>query len=183
MEKKSFTTKLYEVCSTDELRPVMVCVHFKGGFAYASDGHMLVKQSLEYHTILNPELLDGKSLHMDNYKAIMGFEFAECNEDGIACHDSDGRTAFYDYFDLKGQEVPNFESVLKPCGQKSVEFIGMNPEYLYKISKAMHSPGGSFRLQFQGVDKPILIDTPEIENQWGILMPAIINDSLWSKNE
>jgi len=181
MDKKTFTTKLYEVCASDELRPVMMAVHFKDKFAYASDGHMLVKQSLEYHTILGVDFLEGKSLHKDNYKAIMGFEIAECNEDGVACTDTDGRTAFFDYFDLHGTEVPNFESVLKPIGQKSVEFIGINPDYLNKIGKALHVPSGALRLQFQGVDKAILIDTPEIENQWAILMPAIINDSLFSK--
>jgi hypothetical protein len=180
MEKKTFTTKLYEVCSSDELRPVMMCVHFKDGFAYASDGHMVVKQSLEYHTVINPELLNGKSLHKDNFKAIMGFETAECNDDGVTCTDSDGRTAFYDYFKLL-LDVPNFDEVLKPTGQKSIEFVGINPEFLYKISKAMHSPTGTLRLQFQGVDKAILIDTPEIENQWAVLMPVIINDSLFSK--
>lgn len=181
MDKRTFTTKLYEVCASDELRPIMVCVHFKDGFAYASDGHMLVKQSLEYHTILGIDFLNGKSIHKDNYKAIMGFETAECNEDGVACSDSDGRTAFFEYFDIKDTAVPNFDAVLKPTGQKSIEFVGINPEYLAKIGKAMHVPSNIFRLRFQGVDKSILIDTPEIENQWGLLMPAVINDSLFSK--
>jgi len=181
MDKKTFTTKMYEVCATDELRPVMMCVHFKQGFAYASDGHMLVKQSLEYQTVINPEKLEGKSLHKDNYKAIMGFEFAECNDDGVTCSDSDGRTAFYDYFDIGTQTIPDFDTVLRPIGQKSVEFIGVNPEYLAKIGKAMHVPSHTLRLQFQGVDKSILIDTPEIENQWALLMPCFIDDSLFSK--
>lgn len=181
MEKQTFKTKLYEVCCDDELRPVMVCVHFKNGFAYASNGCMVVKQSLEYHTIKGIEFLEGKSLHKDNYKAIMGFEVAECNEEGVACADSDGRTAFFEYFDLKGANMPNFEEVLKPIGQKSIEFIGINPEYLAKIGKAMHVPTNALRLQFQGVDKGILIDTPDIENQWALLMPAIINDSLFAK--
>lgn len=181
MDKKTFTTKLYEVCSSDELRPVMMCVHFKDGFAYASDGHMAIKQSLEYHTVIGVDFLNGKSLHKDNYKAIMGFEIAECNEDGVTCSDNDGRTAFYDYYNLNGASIPNFESVLKPIGQKSIEFIGINPEYLFKIGKALHVPSGALRLQFQGVDRSILIDTPEIENQWAILMPAIIDDSLFSK--
>lgn len=181
MDKKTFTTKLYEVCSNDELRPVMMGIHFKNGFAYASDGHMVVKQSLEYHTILGTEFLEGKTIHKDNYKAIMGFETAECNEDGVACSDSDGRTAFYEYFDIKDSAMPNFDEVLKPIGQKSIEFIGINPDFLAKIGKALHVPTNTLRLQFQGVDKGILIDTPEIENQWGMLMPAMINDSLFSK--
>lgn len=181
MEKQTFKTKLYEVCSNDELRPVMMGIHFINGFAYASDGHMVVKQSLEYQTIQGIEFLNGKSIHKDNYKAIMGFEVAVCNDDGVECADSDGRVAFYEYFDLKGTSVPDFDTVLKPTGQKSIEFIGINPDYLNKIGKALHVPSGAIRLQFQGVDKGILIDTPEIENQWAMLMPAMINNSLFSK--
>lgn len=66
-DKFNFTTKLHEACADDALRPVMMCVHFMNGFACASDAHIAVRQSLEYHSIINPELLDGKSLHKDNY--------------------------------------------------------------------------------------------------------------------
>jgi hypothetical protein len=179
MEKQNFTTKLYEVCSNDELRPIFMCVHFKDGFAYASDAHMIVKQSLEYHSIVNPELLDGKSIHKDNYKAIMQFEIATCDASGVQCMDNDGRTAFFEYFDRKGIEVPNFDTVLKPVGQKSIEFIGINPDYLHKLSKAMHSTSGALRLQFQGVDRAILVDAVGIDNQCGVIMPAILNDVLF----
>lgn len=180
MEKQTFKTKLYEACGSDELRPVLMCVHFKDGFAYASDGHMVVKQSLEYHTIQEPSFLDGKCIHKDNYKAIMQFEVAVCNEDGVACRDSDGRTAFYEYFDKNGTETPNFDSVLKPTGQRSVEFIGLNPDFVGRIGKALHVPSGTLRFQFQGIDKAVLIDTPEIENQWAVLMPVAINGSLFN---
>lgn len=179
MESQNFTTKLYEVCSNDELRPILMCVHFMDGFAYASDSRMVIKQSLEYHSIINPVLLDGKSIHKDNYKAIMQFETATCDDSGVACVDNDGRTAFFEYFDRKGIELPNFESYLKPAGQKSIEFIGITPEFLHKLSKAMHSPSGSLRLQFQGVDKVILIDAVGIDNQFGAIMPAILNDTLF----
>jgi hypothetical protein len=178
MDKSTFTTKLYEACSSDELRPIFMCVHFKNGFAYASDSHMVIKQSLEYHTISDPEFLEGKSIHKDNYKAIMGFEKAECNEDGIACSDNDGRTAFYEYFDRKNVELPNFDAVIKPIGQKSIEFIGVNADLLQKLAKAMHNPSGTLRLQFQGINKAILVDVIEIENQFGVLMPMIINNTL-----
>jgi hypothetical protein len=182
MEKQTFKTKLYEACSSDELRPVLMCVHFKNGFAYASDAHMVVKQSLEYHAIQEPLFLEGKCIHKDNYKAIMGFEIATCNEDGVSCSDSDGRTAFYEYFDTKGVPPPNFDEVLKPTGCKSIEFIGINPDFVERIGKALHTPSGTLRFQFQGIDKGVLIDTPEIENQWAILMPVFINESLFGNS-
>lgn len=178
MDKKTFTLKLHEACSDDELRPLMMCVHFQNGFAYASDSHLVIKQSLEYHTIINPECLEGKSIHKDNFKAIMGFENAEATPDGVACSDNDGRTAFYEYYNRKDMQPPDFESVLRPLGIKLIDFIGISPKYFEKIEKAMHSPTGIFRLSFQGVDRCILIDVPDIENQWAVLMPAILNDTL-----
>lgn len=179
MEKQTFTTKLHEACSSDELRPILMCVHFMNGFAYASDAHIVVKQSLEYHSIINPELLEGKSIHKDNYKAIMQFENSECCDSGIACSNPDGRTAFYEYFDRKGVELPDMDKFLKPTGQKSVEFIGIYPEFLTRLCKALHTPDGSIRMLFQGIDKCILIDVVGIENQYAVIMPAILNDSLF----
>lgn len=179
MDKQTFTTKLYEVCSNDELRPILMCVHFKDGYAYASDGHVLIKQSLDYHSIGKPELLDGKSMHKDNYKAIMQFEIAECDDNGVACSDNDGRTAYFEFFDYKGLQQPNFEATLKRSGFAEVSFIGINPEFLYKLSKAMHNPSGVMRLQFQGLDKPVLIDVVGIEDQYALIMPAVIQDTLF----
>jgi len=179
MDKQTFTLKLHECCGDDELQPMMMCVHFKDGFAYASDGHVAIKQSLEYHTIICPECLDGKSLHKDNFKAVMGFEIAECDDAGIACKDNDGRTAFFEYFDRKGQEMPNFDSVMALKEIKPVDFIGINPKYMTMLSKAMHAPFEQYRFRFQGGDNPILIDVPDIPRQTAILMPVFLNDTLW----
>jgi len=180
MEKETFTTKLHEACSSDELRPVMMCIHFLDGFAYASDGMIVIKQSLEYHSIINSSSLNGKCLHKDNYKAIMQFEKATCDDLGVSCIAPDGRSAFFEYFDLKGVQMPNFESVLKPVASTPVSYIGIRPDLLNRLSKAMHSPDGILRIRFQGVDRWALVDVVGIENQCGVIMPAIINDTLFS---
>lgn len=179
MDKQTFTTSLHAVCSTDELRPIMMCVHFKNGFAYASDSKMIVKQSLEYHTIIGKECLEDKSIHKDNYEEVMRFDIAECDDNGIACKSVDGRAAYFEFFDRKGDEIPDFEKVLNSGGLKTIDFIGINPKLLAKLSKAMHSPTGDLRLRFQGVDKPILVDTPDIPDQMGLIMPVLINHSLF----
>lgn len=179
MEKYNFTTKLYEVCSKDELSPINNCVHFLNGFALATDGHMAIRQSLEYHSIINPEILDNKSMHRENFKAIMQFDIAECNEDGIQCKDKDGRTAFFEYFDRQGKEIPNFDSVFNNLQATQLSFIGIKPEFLYKMSKALYSPDGIVRIRFNGVDKAILIDAIGVDNQDAIVMPAILNGVLF----
>lgn len=179
MEKQNFTIKIYEACSDDELRPIMNCVHFENGFAYATDGHIAVKQSLEYHSIINPEILNGRSIHRDNFKNIMQFEIAECTENGIVCKDNDGRTAVFDYFDTHGENYPNIESVLKFEESKEIKFLGLKPMFIEKLRKSMHNPSGTFRLQFYGIDKRIKVDVPDIPNQLAILMPALVEDVLF----
>jgi hypothetical protein len=182
-EKYTFSTKLHEACANDPLRPIFACVHFMNGFACASEGHIAIRQSLEYHSIINPEMLDGKSLHKDNYKAIMGFEFAEANEDGIQCKDTDGRTAFYEYFKLEGDQ-PNFDKIFSDAtskGVKSVHFIGFNPVLLAKLAKALYCPDENIRCRFTGIDTTVLVDAVGVENQEAIIMPAILQDTLFNQ--
>ena len=54
-EKSNFATPLHLACADDEIRPALECVHFIDGFAYATDGSILVKQSLkEYCNVSVP---------------------------------------------------------------------------------------------------------------------------------
>ena len=156
-----------------------MCVHFKGGFAYASDSTIVIKQTLDLHSIINPERLDGQSIHKDNYKAIMQFDKATCDDTGVACEDADGRTAFYEYFDRKNQAMPNFDSVLFPVGEMPVKFIGIDPDRLARLAKAMHTPTEGLRLSFQGLDRLILVTAVGINDQFGAIMPVVLNDTLF----
>ena len=69
-QKNNFDKKvqMHLACSKNELRKEMQCVYFKDGFAYASDGIILVKNriseisGLEKHEV---EALNGKFLHAD----------------------------------------------------------------------------------------------------------------------
>ena len=178
MEKYNFSTKLYEACDTDPVRPTFMCVHFISGFAYASNGCIAVKQSMEYHSVIDDHFLEGKSIHKESFKQIMTFQFATCNEDGIECKDSDGRSAFFEYFDCKG-DMPDFEKNFQKTSLKSLTFIGFDPEQFHKLSKALYAPNGNIRVQFQGVDRAMLVDVIGIENQEAIIMPVILNDSLF----
>ena len=45
----------------------------------------MVKSSLEYHSVINPEFLDGKSIHKDNFKEILKTDvFKESKVKGYA---------------------------------------------------------------------------------------------------
>lgn len=178
MDKYNFTTKLNLACSTDENRPLLGCVHFENGFAYASNGHIVIKQSLEYHSILEAQLLDGKSIHRENYSNIMQFEAATANEEGIHCQNKDGRSAFFEYYDRKGQEIPDFDRVINQFSAKGVDFIGFNPKYFEIIGKALYN-GDQVRVSFAGIDKGMLCDVPAWENQIAYVMPVVLNGTLF----
>lgn len=65
--RKNFSksVKLFDIAGQDGLRPVMKCVQFKDGFAYATDGHMLIKAMLQDITNFDPEelaILEGKCI-------------------------------------------------------------------------------------------------------------------------
>jgi len=177
VQKQTFTTKLYEVCANDELRPVMQCIHFIDGYAYAADGYIGIKQTLELHSILGKENLEGKSIHRDSYKAIMGFEIAEANAEGIYCKSATGQSAFFDYFPT--EQMPNFGAYFAVKGQTTLSFIGINPELVTRLSKAMYNPSDNMRLQFTGIDKHIIIDCPGVDGQEARLMPRILESSLF----
>lgn len=181
-EKQTFNTKVYECCGDDKLRPVMQCVHFLNGFAYAHNGAMGIKQTLSFQSILSPEFLDGHSLHRDSYKAIMGFDYAEANPDGVECWNDNAQHAFFEYFEYpEGETMPDIERTIKvKRGLINLGFIGIDPELLQKINRALYVPNEhSLRMQFTGVDSAILIDVPGVEDQAAVLMPKIINATLF----
>jgi hypothetical protein len=182
-EKLNFTTPLHKCCVSDkdgELRPAMLAVHFLNGYAYATNSHVLVKCSLEYHQVLNPEKLEGKAIHKDNFKEILKFEIVECCDDGISCKNADGQIAFYEYFDLKGQKVPDFESII-PKNKKYYDTfkIRINPKMLSICTSAMYSGNDGFRLRFTGLNSAIVVDSIGFDNQIGIVMPVILRESIF----
>lgn len=197
-EKQTFKTKLHEVTANDSLRPMLQCVHFKNGFAYASNSHVCIKQSLEYHSVIDVEKLEGKAIHRDSYAAAMKFDYVIATEDGLDCSGTNGQKAFFDYYQpddipdtgedslekVGRNRVPDFEDVLKPkSGITSMSFIGVNPDNFTVLMKALYAPTKTVRIQFTGIDKAILVDVPGVEDQEAVIMPRIIEGALEFKKE
>lgn len=181
-EKHNFTTKIYKCCSSDkdELRAWSKSVHFKNNYAYASNGHIMVRTSLEYQKVINPEMLDGKAIHRDNFKEAMKFEIAECCPDGISCKNTDGQSAFYEYFEMGEEKTPNFESIIPPESKtEAVDIIGINPKFVENLTSAMYSDDGVFKLRFSGKAGPIVVTATGYPDQVGIIMPCVLSESLF----
>lgn len=52
----NFKSDLSKVVSKDELRPALTVVKFQNGYAYATDSHCLVKQSLKWMDFTDEEI-------------------------------------------------------------------------------------------------------------------------------
>ena len=170
--KNTFITKLWECCSNDQLRPLMQCVHFSDGLAYASDGMVIIRQTLEYHSILEPEFLEGKSIHKNNYKAIMAFENAVCNAEGIECYNTNGQTAFFAYYEPSEEmKTPNFEAMFRHLpGMVQLSGIGIDIDLMARACKALFCPSKKYTLQFTGIDSYILVEVDKWPEQTAIVM-------------
>jgi len=182
-QKQTFNTKLYECCAgaDDKLRPLFQCVHFENGYGMATDGMVAIKQTLALQSVIDMEELDGKSLHRDNYRAAMTFEMVQATPEGLQCWNENGQKAFLEYYQLReGEKIPDINRAVNPLtGIKTLSFIGINPDNITRLCKALYAPGGNIRIQFTGVDTPIIVDVIGVDEQQGIVMPVILNDSLF----
>lgn len=181
-DKQTFNTKVHEVCSDDKLRPIFQCVHFENGYAYATTGQIAIKQTLSFQSVLDPENLDGKSLHKDSYRAVMTYDIAQANAEGIECWTDNGQHVFFEYYETKeGETKPDIEKMFqKTPGLTGLTFVGIDPELLIKLRRALYVPGDcGIRCQFTGVATAILIDVMGVDEQAAILIPTILSETLF----
>lgn len=126
----------------------MGCVYFTKGFAYATNAHVAIRQSLDWleFTPEQIKVLEGKFLtaaaFAEVYKAqwIMGV-----TNDGIECLSKKG-VSYIIKFDSPGAMFPDVQRVLDehlkkdavPCNK-----VGFNKSVLTTIMKAAYFEGGS----------------------------------------
>ena len=172
--KNTFISDLHLACANDVLRPAMQCVHFKDGFAYASDAYVVIKQPLHFNLVDNMDILDGVSIHSESFKAIRKMKHVTATDDGFECISKDGSNVFYAY--STGLDMPNFEAVLKPKGVQMMGEIGVTPKLIGVLSKAM-AGGDGVKMTFQGQGEGILFEplSEEYEGEIAMVMPRMIS--------
>ena len=170
--KNTFISDLHLACANDKSRPAMQCVHFKDGFAFASDGYVVVKQPLHLNLVDNMDILDGVSIHSESFKAIRKMKHVTATEDGFECTSKDGSKVFFQY---SMEIAPDFEAVLKPKGVQMMGEIGVNPGLIGVLKKAM-AGGDRVKMTFQGQGAAILIEplSVDYEGEVAMIMPLPI---------
>lgn len=176
-EKYNFTTPLHLACSDDDLRPALGSVYFIDGYAYASNGYMIVKQTINYHTVINPENLNGKTIHRDSFKQIMDFGYATAEEDGISCKDDDGREAFFPYSQISSPT--DFASIMPPIKLVEKSVIGLTPKFLAVAAKVLSgAKQNGFKVSMIEGEK-ICITTPFYDSQMVIIALMLIQEGVF----
>lgn len=167
--KNTFISDLHLACGKNDSRPAMQCVHFKNGFAYASDAYVVIKQPLHLSPVDNMDILDGVSIHSESFKAIRRMKHVTATEDGFECISKDGSKVFFEY---SKEESPNFDAVLEPKDAQMMGEIGINPGLVGVLKKAM-AGGSGVKMTFQGQGAGIMIEplSAEYEGEVAMIMP------------
>ncbi len=137
--------KMHKACSTDDLRPVLNCIYFKDGFAYATDGCILVRNDLRQCSTLTEEhlgLLDGKMLHRNNYQKILGFEILLVEEDRIDAIGRDGERASFMFEEAGEYGFPYCDKIISDLVNtpyKEISTIGMDLKKMATLVDAFES--------------------------------------------
>ena len=163
--KKS--VKMHLACKPDPLRPAYGYIQFKDGFAYASDGHIAVKNRIEEISGLNQaeiEALNGKFLQYEFYRDML-----KC----IECKNGDDSVFFYFSTVEKPLDIKKVIDEHLSMEPMAVEHISLNMKYLTDLSKAMYQCE-SCTFIFHGEGRGVVLKSnDEYVNSVGLIMPII----------
>ncbi len=179
--------KLSSVCAADDLRPFMNYIHFKDGYAYASNSHVLVRIKLADMCNFEEEeiaLLNGKAIFRKRFDELLKYEYACVTRDGIKAGHEDGNwevTYVLKDFVSKGEKVPDFEAVLdgatKVAQEEGIHAIGLKPIFLQDLCRAIGVGDDVIKLRLRRHDAAIVVtlteqvETAEIK---AIIMPMVV---------
>jgi len=87
--RKNFASRLDLCCGKDQLRPAFQCVHFFGGFAFATNAYVLIMQDLKMCGFTEEEMAmaEGKAIHSEAFKQLYKSDTVKVTEAGIEAGD------------------------------------------------------------------------------------------------
>lgn len=186
-EKKRFRKEfqMWKACEamSNSSRKGLEYICFENDYAYASDGHILAKVSLECLTTFDEEefrRLNGHCIHAKALKMICQFENIDIVGDeklSIVCYLRENTIEF----NLAKKESvipPDFEQVLKADGERhSIDKIGIEKSYLNDLTDAMGVK--RVKMDFYSENSKIIV-TPidEYLDVKGVVMPILTTGTL-----
>lgn len=178
--------KLWMVCAkSDDTRPVLEYVFFRGGYAYASNGWVLVRVPLDLCTTFDEEqrnLLDGYAIHGQLLKWLVKYENVRVgheivNRDGVdkslavlVAESGDNIVKIY-LSDNLSVTPPDFNRIFeKPEDATSIVKIGMDTNKVSAIAGALGTK--SLKMLFTKESDRVFVHPIDEENESvGVVMP------------
>lgn len=156
--------KLHTICSNDKFRTKFHYVHFRNGMAYATNAYVLVRakvseiSNLRYDQI---KLLDGYSIHGDDFKKMLKYEHIYVTEQGTINIELNERS----HIEIGMRQItglPDFDEMLDKRDEVSNEGVCLNPMRLNQLFEAMGADEEDKMLfHFSGGGKPAILGYPQ----------------------
>ena len=186
--------KLHKACANDDFRPAMHYICFNNGYAYATDGHIAVRASLEAICALSEEdrnKLNGYLIHKKQYEMLLKYSTIEICEGAITCIDTESkaRTTIQLVKLAESSEAaevsygkaiyfPNVDAVINDdLSKEPLQKVCFSYSLLGRIIDAMGITSGRTGLRFtsNGRQMVVLGVEPGIDVR-GMIMPMILDD-------
>lgn len=181
---KNFNKKvqMHLACAKDGLIIQMKCVYFKSGYAYATDGVVLVRNRLDEMSTFEQadiEALDGKHLPAQFYKDILKYDDCLISDEGIECHKGDDKAFFY-FMDFKDDvKYPNADKVLEDALNNMtvpLPTIAFDFQNMERLRKALSGIDQCVAM-FKGTNKPIVFQSVNgLSGSVGLICPIFFDD-------
>lgn len=166
MERVNFfkDVRIHEACAkNDDLRPSLGYILFDGGYMYASNNRVLVRNRVEDCCTLPDDqirMLDGKFLHWRSYKEILKRDYIVVLEDGIKCCDGDW-DVMYRFGNSDCLKFPNVKKVINDVMASEscdVSKFSVNERLLAVVRKAMFPIERNISYTFRNEGKSIVCE-------------------------
>ena len=144
-QRKNFDRnyKLHAACVLREFRPELAYIGFHGNYAYVNNGQMVVRANIRQISNFHPEdyaKLNGKSVHMDNFRRLLNYAVANVTERGFEVNDQGRRLLIYfadqstiDY----GCEIDNIFDRCTTANMVGAHHVGIRASQMRIASAAM----------------------------------------------
>ena len=145
-QRKNFDRayKLHASCAISEMRPELAYITFRKGYAYASDGHMAARAKVEtIATGFHPDelqRLEGKTIHMDNFRRLLNYAVANVTEQGFEVNDQGRRLLIYfaeQQTIMFDREMTDIFDTCQMVNSMHVYKIGFSSRQLSKAAKVL----------------------------------------------
>lgn len=119
MNRKNFdkSYKLHAACALREMRPELAYISFRDGVAYANNGTMAVRAKLQQISSFHPNeyrLLEGKTIHMDNFGRLLNYQVANVTPQGFEVNDQGRRLLIY-FGEQTDMQLEDMDNIFERC--------------------------------------------------------------------